>query len=144
LSDRKITDLTELTTPADGDFLYVVDVSDTTDSSAGSSKKIQIGNAKLLSVEAGITADTGSAQGGSPLTNDLNEISTCANAGDSVTLPTAVAGLRVTIINNGAQACDVFPASGDNLGAGVDAAASLASGSNITYAAYDATNWESV
>ena len=96
------------------------------------------------SVSAGITADVGSAQGGSPLTKDINEISTCANTGDSVTLPSAAAGLRITIINNGANAADVFPASGDNLGAGVDTAASLASGSNITYVAYDATNWESV
>ena len=93
---------------------------------------------------AGITADVGSAQGGSPLTTDINEISTCANIGDSVTLPTATAFLRITIINNGANAADVFPASSDNLGAGVDTAVSLAAGANITYASYDATNWESI
>lgn len=96
------------------------------------------------SVTAGITADVGSAQGGSPLTTEINQISTCATAGDSVTLPTAVAGLRVTIINNGAESCDVFPASGDNLGAGADTAAALAAGANITYVAYDATNWFAV
>lgn len=94
------------------------------------------------SVTTGITADVGSAQGGSPLTTDINEVSTVGTTGDSVTLPTAVAGLEVTIINNGANACDVFPASGDNLGAGLNTAASLAAGTNITYVAYDATNWE--
>lgn len=96
------------------------------------------------SVAAGLTADAGSAQGGTPLTKDINEISTCGTTGDSVTLPTAAAGLTVTIINNGANAADVFPASGDDLGAGVDTAASLAAGANITYAAYDATNWVAV
>lgn len=36
----KITDLTALTTPEDFDLFYVVDVSDTTESAAGTSKKI--------------------------------------------------------------------------------------------------------
>lgn len=93
------------------------------------------------SVAAGVTAAVGSAQGDGPITTDIVQISTCANAGDAVTLPAAAAGLEVTIVNNGAQACDVFPASGDNLGAGANTAASLASGANITYVAYDGTNW---
>lgn len=96
------------------------------------------------STTAGITADTGSVQGGSPLTKDVNEISTCANAGDSVTMPTAVAGYQVVIINNGANACDVFPASGDDLGAGADAAVSLAASAAIRYTSYNATNWVAV
>lgn len=93
------------------------------------------------SLEIGIIADVGSAQGGSPLTKEINEISTCATIGDSVTLPAAIGGQKVTIINNGVNAADVFPASGDNLGAGVNTAVSLAAGANITYASYDATNW---
>jgi len=95
----------------------------------------------LRSVAAGVTAHVGSSQGDGPITTDVVQISVCANAGDAVTLPTAVAGLEITIVNNGANACDVFPASGDNLGAGVDTAASLAAAANITYIAYDATNW---
>lgn len=95
---------------------------------------------------SGITADVGSAQGGSPLVSTVNEISVCANAGDSVTAPACITGLShlLTIVNNGANACDVFPASGDNLGAGVDTAISLASGANITYRSYDDTNWFTV
>ena len=99
---------------------------------------------QMHQVTAGITADTGSSQGDGPLTSSYNEISVCANAGDAVTVPSAAAGYKVTIMNNGAQAADVFPASGDDLGAGADTAVSLASGSNITYFAYDATNWESM
>lgn len=91
---------------------------------------------------AGQTADVGSAQGGLPITTDIIEISTVGTTGDSTTLPSAEVGLEIFIINNGANACDVFPASGDNLGAGVDTASSLAAGNNITYVAYDATNWE--
>ncbi len=42
MADTKLTSLTELAaTPADGDMLYVVDVSDTTDDASGSSRKIQ-------------------------------------------------------------------------------------------------------
>lgn len=99
----------------------------------------------LLGVNStvGLTADTGSSQGDGPLTVGMNEISVCANAGDARTMPEAVAGVSytVTIINNGAQAMDVFPFSGDNLGAGVNIAVSLAAGADITYTSYDATNW---
>lgn len=94
---------------------------------------------------AGLTADVGSIQGGQPLTDYINEISTCATAGDSVTLPAAVAGSEVVIINNGIAACDVFPASSDILNGGtVDLPESLGVGSRIRYVAYDATNWVSV
>jgi len=40
----KLTDKTELTTPADDDLLHIVDISDTTGSPQGTSKKIQVSN----------------------------------------------------------------------------------------------------
>ncbi len=40
----KLTALTTLTTPASGDILYIVDVSDTTDDATGSSKQITYAN----------------------------------------------------------------------------------------------------
>lgn len=92
-------------------------------------------------VTTGVTADVGSIQGGSPIVRDITQISVCANPGDAVTLPAAAAGLEITIINNGAQAADVFPAAGDNCGAGVNSAVSLAAGANITYIALDGTTW---
>ena len=104
----------------------------------------ELGN-KLQAVTSGITAfATGGQASAIALTSGINEISVCATIGDSVKLPTAVAGLTVSIINNGATACDVFPFSGDDLGAGVDTAASLAIDAGITYACYDSTNWHSV
>ena len=40
----KITDLGPLTTPVSGDLLYIVDISDTTESPQGTSKKITLGD----------------------------------------------------------------------------------------------------
>lgn len=91
---------------------------------------------------ATITASTTQTQGQGALTSDINEVSTVANANDTVTLPAALAGRRCTVINNGANTLKIFPASGDNLGAGVNTATTLLAGDNITYVAYDSTNWE--
>ena len=44
MGDTKLTDLTALSSLADADWVYVVDVSDTTDDSAGSSRKITRAN----------------------------------------------------------------------------------------------------
>jgi hypothetical protein len=92
--------------------------------------------------DAGITASTTQTQGQQPLISVVNEISTVANANDTVTMPSANGGRIVYIFNNGANTLQIFPASGDNLGAGVDTAITLAAGSNLHLVAYDATNWE--
>lgn len=94
-------------------------------------------------VQAGITADVGQAQGGSPITANIAEIATCANANDSVTLPAAVAGLQVIVTNHGVAAADVFPAAGDAIDeAAADTAKALAVNASMLCYAYDATNWE--
>ena len=92
--------------------------------------------------DSGITASTTQTQGQQALVAEVNEVSTVANANDVVTLPAAAVGRRCVIMNNGANTLQIFPASGDNLGAGVDTSTTLASGSNVVYQAYDATNWE--
>jgi hypothetical protein len=95
-------------------------------------------------VTAGITASTTQTQGQGALTSDINEISTCANSNDTVTLPTAAAGRSIYIINNGAETLQIFPASSDNLGEGADTATTLASGGIVGFTAYDATNWKKI
>ena len=101
------------------------------------------GTFQLSSVSAGITASTTQTQGEGALTSEINEVSTVANTNDTVTLPTAVAGLRCVVLNNGANTLQIFPASGDNInGLGVDTATTAASGDNINFIAYDSTNWE--
>jgi len=94
------------------------------------------------SVTAGITAVNPGAQGDGALTSEMNEVSTVGAIDDAVTLPSAAAGRIVRIANNGANQLEIWPASGDNAGGGVDTAVTLAAGSNVTYVTYDATNWE--
>ena len=99
----------------------------------------------LKSTTAGITAATG-GQGTVPLTSQINEVSTVAVLNDDVTLPTAIAGLCVTVINNdlvNANNLDIWPASEDDLGIGVNAVLTGVStpGTTLTFCAYDATNW---
>jgi hypothetical protein len=96
----------------------------------------------LNSVNAGVTADTGSSQGDGAITKSITQISVCASAGDAVTLPTAVAGTIIMVMNDGAEAADVFPASSDNINeAGANTAYSLAVNKNAMFIAHDATHW---
>jgi len=92
-------------------------------------------------VTAGITASTTQTQGQMPLTSEVNEVSVVANANDTVTLPSAAPGRKCVIQNNGANTLQIFPALGDDAGAGVDVAITLATGLKLVLDAYDATNW---
>lgn len=96
---------------------------------------------------SGVTASTSQSQGNGAISvtsgkvNVIHEVSTCANADDTVTLPSAAAGLTVLLINNGVETLQVFPASGDNLGEGVDTSTTIESDGAMTFVAYDSTNW---
>lgn len=94
------------------------------------------------SLTAGITASTTQNQGQGALTSQINEISTVGNDGDVVTLLTAVKGITQELINNGANTLQIFPASGDNLGAGVNLSEELEAFESVRYIAIDTTNWE--
>ncbi len=97
------------------------------------------------SIAATITASTTQTQGQQALVKDVNEVSTVANANDVVTMPTAPTFSRtVTIINNGANVLQIFPATGDDLGAGVNTSVTLAAGNNVRYTNYNNTNWEAI
>jgi len=103
------------------------------------------GQSFTFSVTAGITAGTTQTQAGATaLTTMINEVSTVGTANDGVKLKTAVAGDMQVVINNGANNLKIWPASGDNLGAGVDTGIVIGPGANITFMAYDTTNWETV
>lgn len=52
MADSKITGLPSLTTPANGDILEIVDVSDTTDDASGSNKQISLTNLLTLVANA--------------------------------------------------------------------------------------------
>lgn len=97
------------------------------------------------STATAITASTTQTQGQQPLTAVANLVTTVANANDVVTLPTAVGGLLCEIYNAGANTLQIYPASGDAINGGsADASVTLASGSSVTYRAFDTTNWYSI
>ena len=103
-----------------------------------------INTALIRKTLAGLSASTTQSQGQGALTAEINEVATCANANDVVTLPAASAGRYCLVINNGAQTLQVFPASGDDLGAGVNTSTTITSGSRKLFIAYNATSWEPV
>ncbi len=99
----------------------------------------------VRSVAAAVTAaatPNNTQAGGTVLTKDVNNVATCATAGNSVVMPAAIAGRMVSVFNNGVASCAVWPAVGDNLGLGVNVQNTLSATSNVTYCAYDTTNWE--
>lgn len=97
------------------------------------------------SVETGITASTTQTQGQQPLTARVSHVAVVANANDVVTLPAAVAGLEVVVLNAGANALQVFPASGDDVDDGAtDASVTLATSERAVFCAIDGTSWYSL
>lgn len=93
-------------------------------------------------LQTGITAFATGGQGSATqLQNSFSDVTTVATAGDSVKLTVAAAGVMHYVYNAGAAALDIFPATGDNLGAGVDTAVSLAVNTGTLFMGVDTTNW---
>jgi hypothetical protein len=93
----------------------------------------------------GITASTTQAQGNGPLVNERNEITVCANANDTVTLPGCRNGKRVVVTNQGAQTARIYPASGDSINAlGANNPITLAAGGSMVFEGFNDTKWYSV
>jgi hypothetical protein len=92
---------------------------------------------------ASFTATNPPAQGTTPLDRPTNRVTVVANANDSVTLPDAsdVIGLGpagVLVINDGVNTLQIYPASGDDLGFGVNTSTTLAAGQSRRYVALSA------
>lgn len=91
----------------------------------------------------GLTASVTQTQvGGLALLSSYNEIATVANEGDALTAFGVAEGSRLVVVNNGANGLQLFPASGDNFGAGVDASITIAANSVGVFLGRDATNWD--
>ena len=96
-------------------------------------------------IDETVTANPGGGQGSAvALRSTYNEIDVVATDGDSIALPaTFQPGATIYIINTGAAACDVFPASGDDLGEGVDTALFLQAGAHVSFIGTSANStWE--
>lgn len=92
-----------------------------------------------------ITAFAGGGQASAvALTEEINNVTTVATAGDSVKLPAAVAGAHVYVKNSGATALDIYPASNDSIDAlAINLAVRIMPGSSINFYAINGTVWES-
>ena len=105
---------------------------------------LTVTNPIVYSNATGITAfATGGQASATALTEEFNNVTTCAAAGDSVKLPTAAAGLSITVKNSGATSLAVFPFSGDSINAlAVNLSVNIPVGGTTTFRAISATVWE--
>lgn len=96
-----------------------------------------------LSREDSITATAGGTKAAAyALTRSLSHITVCATGGDSVLLPKAIAGSRVTVRNDGAAALNIFGKGTDTInGVATGTATSLAAAKCIELVCWTAGAW---
>ena len=100
-------------------------------------------DAETYSTAASVTAGT-NAQGQGALTADYSVITTASSNPSGVTLPTATTGRRLIVINKGANAVNVYPATSAAIDAGAaNAAISLPVNTGLTFNASSTTQWYS-
>jgi len=102
------------------------------------------GSIKQNKATNAITAFAGGGQGSATaLVSEINSITVCATAGDSVKLPTSVAGMRIQVSNLGAAYANIFPASGDLIDSlSANTAVSLPVGESIVFTCAVAGSWK--
>jgi hypothetical protein len=78
-----------------------------------------------FAVAAAVAAHAGGGQGSAtPLTGNINRVTTVASAGDSVLLPPGIVGKRVNVFNGTAtNSLNVFPQTGESIANGAANAA---------------------
>lgn len=88
---------------------------------------------------------TGGQASAVALVSEINSITVCATDGDSVKLPTSVAGMDIQVANLGAAYANVFPISGDLIdGLAANTAVSLPVGATLRFTCAVAGSWKSV
>ena len=98
------------------------------------------------SVEDAITATASGSQTTSyQLTAQVSRISTVATTADGVKLPLAVPGMALTVINDGANAAQVFPTAPDTIDAVTSATGvALSAAKRATFFCVVAGKWQSM
>ena len=95
-------------------------------------------------IAVGLTAAGTTQATGLVLGKDINVVATTA-ANTGVVLPIAVAGMTVTVINEGANTLNVYPATNASIDSGaVNTAFALGSGARLQFVAASATKWYSL
>jgi hypothetical protein len=99
----------------------------------------------IRSVATGIVA-AGSTQGtATPLTKEINVVSTSASSATGVILPTAVAGMEITIINTSANLVFVYPGTSSFIDTQlVNVPNTLPAGHTLQVVAVSGTQWYTV
>jgi hypothetical protein len=99
--------------------------------------------AAKVSTSASVTAGSNS-QGSGALTADYNVITSAVNNPSGVTLPTATVGRKVLVVNKGANAVNVYPATNAYIDAiAINTAISLPVGGLLEFNASSTTQWYS-
>lgn len=101
----------------------------------------------LITTRNGVTASTGSTQAtGVPVTTAITRVTTVAVAGDALTLPPAVPGMSLVVINAAAaNSMDVFPAVGNSINAlSGDAALAVAANKTVLLVCAVAGVWNAI
>lgn len=80
-------------------------------------------------------------QGSGQINTSIVNIASASN-GNDITLLSAKAGMVITIFNSTAANLDVYPSSGDDLGAGINLPGAISAGETKSYTAIDNTNWK--
>lgn len=103
--------------------------------------------ARLTTVQNAVTASTGSTQAtGVPVTAAITRVTTVGTAGDALTLPVAVPGVSLVVINAAAaNSMDVFPAVGDAINAlAANAALAVAANKTVLLVCAVAGTWNAI
>jgi hypothetical protein len=105
---------------------WVIDASAAVSGGSPSFQNVTLTGLLFESAGEGLTAHAGGGQGSAtPLTAEVNRVTTVATAGDSVVLMAAAAGLTIVVINHGANAMQVY-------GNGTDQIDDVASGTGVS------------
>lgn len=101
------------------------------------------GNFPTYSTQTGITAHAGGGQANATqITGTQAQISTVGTAADSVKLPPAVAGMEITLVNNGGASMQVFGTSPDTInGVATGTGVAQAVTTPTIYYCFVAGNW---
>jgi hypothetical protein len=112
-----------------------------TASNAGA-QQLSIAHAFILTPQLVQATGSNSQAGAAPISAPSVVVVTVSASSRGIRLPAATAGLTEMIANAGAHGVQVFPASGDRIGAdATNASTSLAAGKGGIFFAQDATTW---
>lgn len=106
----------------------------------GTNKIVQLGG---QSVSATVTAGT-NAQGQGPLTSNLNVVTSTTANPSGVTLPTALLGRNIYVVNKGTNPINVYPATGGQIdAAGTNVSIQIPVNGVVEFNATSLTQWYS-